>query len=169
MKKRIFIFGLLFLTLIATSIYLYNYFKPTEIAAFKTVEGAQQNSYTFDESIEAIKQKPGNHLIFLSDNQTDSKYILDSLLQPILSDKNITIPDIVYVDVSSVKDLTVTRLRDTFHVERAPAFVYITVSDDLKCTINASLTYYAEKPFSQDNLKTWLFDNGLWNGPYSVR
>ncbi|AMC93295.1 hypothetical protein AOC36_04695 [Erysipelothrix larvae] len=169
MKKIILIVFSLVLIVSAGAIVLYKHFKPADVSTAFTATESETVSLSFNESLEQVRSVPGNYLLFLFSDNEDDEYVWKSLLNPLLMNTDVEIKEITYINTSSTKDLTVTQLKSAYNVERTPSFVSMTVNEDKSVQINATLTYFSDKPFSQNDLKTWLFENNLWTGPYSAR
>lgn len=172
MRKRILLLAGLAVVLVATFVLLHRQFSNTTVAmtrSVETVDSVITHSIKYSELSEFTTNNPGDHVFFIRDAKTDSDYIIDTLLAPLSKEQDTkTIPDIVSVDVTDTKDLTVTRLKNMFGVESYPAII-IANYDSTKNTLNvkSSIVYDVKAPFTIDTLRAWFFNNGLWSGPYN--
>ena len=105
-------------------------------------------------------------LAYFTSNDTDSEYVERALLVPLSLEGENPLPEIIKVSTDETKNLTVTQLKNNFSIETTPALVYYQVENG-NVQVISTLVYRADAPFSKDELRTWFFDNGLWNGPYN--
>lgn len=182
-RKLIYITGIIALlsTFAFAFVYLYNQFKPSPSNLASVSESVIVNTIPFAEAISYIDNAESDIVLFIRDFQTDSNYIADSLLLSLDQEQNEQqLPEITVVDMSGYEDISVTRLKDVFGIERYPAFVYIHKSESLMTTSDqqqpttesltamSSIVFYSDNPFTSEQLKTWFFNNNLWSGPYST-
>lgn len=105
-------------------------------------------------------------LAYFTSNDTDSEYVERALLVPLSLEGENPLPEIIKVSTDETKNLTVTQLKNNFSIETTPALVYYQVENG-NVQVISTLVYRADAPFTKDELRTWFFDNGLWNGPYN--
>lgn len=169
MRKRILLSVLS--VVIFASLFLVMYEKFS--ASTKAMERTAFNS-VFSENIsieylsDYLKDNPKDHVLFIKDNSQDSTYVLDTILTPLANEqKEQTLPEIVIVDIPEDTQISVTRLKSILNIERYPAFIYL--EKDGNFADAKKIEFDASQPLKADDLKTWFFENGLWNGPYGVR
>ena len=172
MRKRILLIAGLVVVLAGTFVLLHKQFSSTTIAmgrSVDTVDSVITHSIKYSELADFSANNPGDHVFLIRDANTDSDYIIETLLTPLSKEHDVkTIPSIVSVDLSDAKDLTVTRLKNMFGVESYPAIILANF-DSTKNTLNVknSIVYDAQSPFTIDSLRAWFFNNNLWSGPYN--
>ncbi len=105
-------------------------------------------------------------LAYFTSNDTDSEYVERALLVPLSLEGENPLPEIIKVSTDETKNLTVTQLKNNFSIETTPALVYYQVENG-NVQVISTLVYRADAPFTKDELRTWFFDNGLWNGLYN--
>ena len=105
-------------------------------------------------------------LAYFTSNDTDSEYVERALLVHLSLEGENPLPEIIKVSTDETKNLTVTQLKNNFSIETTPALVYYQVENG-NVQVISTLVYRADAPFTKDELRTWFFDNGLWNGPYN--
>lgn len=171
MRKRILIIVTLVAVFVASFVILYKQFSNETNAMTRTVYTAEtviKKTITLDELPQFSKDNPGKHVFFLTDNDTDSTYIIDSILTPLsVEQPERPTPDIIAIDLTESSNITVTRLKNTFGVDTYPAFINASY-DETKNTLETSgrITHSSKAPITAKNLKAWFFNNDLWNGPY---
>ena len=157
--------------LIVSPVFLYFYFKP-EVNSNLKISAFQQELFTdkieYTEFTDSLKNRFGKHLLFITEDCEDANYVENSILTPLsLIDEN-ALPKIIKIDTTNTKNLTVTQLKNNYGIETTPAFVYIEVMDK-KIEVIDAIVYHEDAPFTQNELKTWLFENNLWDGPYDEK
>lgn len=169
--KKLILFGVLIALFAGSFTLLYRHFGTKPINAI-SAKGTHTENYTFIDykDIKAYSTSNPNDAVFvLVDDHEDSEYLLNSVIASISTENDgKALPHLVIVDLSKEKDLTVTRLQLQFGVETYPAFLYGNYDSKLNVFNNkSSLVYNPNSPLTSKQVKQWVFDIGLWNGPYN--
>lgn len=149
---------------------LHNRFQTKAVAmAPRTVDQVFQERIQINELSEYLTNQKGDLVLLIKDDNQDSDYLITSILSPLANEQEKqTLPDIVKVNIPEDYDLSVTRLNKLLNIDTYPAFVYLSC-DGETYQVKDTKVFNSEKPFSSDELKTWFFENDLWDGPYGVR
>ena len=149
---------------------LHNKFQTkTDALAPRSVEQVFQENININQLSEYLSTQDSDLVLLIKDDSQDSEYLINSILSPLANEQVVqALPEIVKVNVPEGSDLSVTRLKNLLNVETYPAFIYLSC-DGESYQIKDTKVYDPQKPFSSDELKTWFFDNNLWQGPYGVR
>lgn len=119
---------------------------------------------------ETIKEATEDLVLFVrSDDQLDANYVENTLIADLANEyEDSALPELLYVNISS-KNTTVTRLHSVLDIYNTPALVIVRKADTKKgYKVVSKLEYTKEKPFDKDQLRTWLFENNQWNGPFGA-
>lgn len=167
MRKRTVIISLVIAILVTTPVFLYFYFRPkSETPKSDYSMSLHEASVEYDEFIHNYSHETGKQLIYLSCDDKDSKYVINSVLTPLSIKGDGWLPEISLISLKDYKDMTVTQLKDRFNVERTPSFIVYEVDEKGKIKILSTLTHYDNEPITEKSLTTWLVTQNLWNGPY---
>ncbi|CAM4198990.1 hypothetical protein H9L01_08445 [Erysipelothrix inopinata] len=171
MRKRIVLIAFTSIAVLSLFVVLYDQFKPKTNALARTAtttDNVIATSQSFSDVSNYFKTNPGTHVLFVRDSSSDSDYVVDNLLSPLAHEHDVRpTPNIVSVDMSETKDLSVTRLKSTLGIEKYPAFVLVTTNNEKNSfSVDSVIEYDKKKPFSVTDLRKWFFDNKLWTGPY---
>ena len=113
-----------------------------------------------------LKENPGKHVFFVKNGEIDENYIESSLLEPLSIEFDNVITDVNYLNIKDAK-LSVVNLKKSLSIDYAPAFIYLETKDEKgNFDVISNLSYDKHSPFDSNDLRTWFFENGLWNGPY---
>lgn len=167
MSKRLFAIAALLTLIIVVPIYLYIYFTPENTQTLMAANRSTESTKSYQEYFKDLPNLEGKHLLFVINSSEDNTYIEEGILQSVLGENegnNLSI-ELLTVDTSSEKDLTVTQLKDKLQIERTPALVIVDTKSG-KAKILATKVYHEDEPFTKDDLKTWFFKNKIWTGPY---
>ena len=167
MNRRIIKFSVFIILLIVASILLYIHFSPKSVLSEDPTFDYTQMTYS--EFLSDSNHLSGKKLLLVKNEDEDNEFVLRNILGSLISENptsNISV-EIITIDTSQEKDLTVTQLKDNFNVENTPAFVYGKIQDN-KLDIKATLPYYEDEPFTKDDFKDWLYDQGIWEGQYLI-
>lgn len=167
MSKRLFAIAALLTLVIVVPIYLYIYFTPKNTQALMAANRSVKTTKSYQEYFKELSDLEGKHLLFVINSSEDNTYIEEGILQSVLgeNDGNNLSVELLTVDTSSEKDLTVTQLKDKLQIERTPALVIVDAKKG-KAKILSTKVYHEEEPFTKDDLRTWFFKNKIWTGPY---
>lgn len=167
MNKKHLKLGLFLAMLIITPVYLYFYFSPKAVENEPTL--AKSASLTYSEFLKNVDAYHGEFLLYVKNSKDDNSYLESNLLGALLNENpndNVSV-DIITLDTSLEKDLTVTRLKDRLSIENTPGFVHVSIENG-KINVKNTLPYYHEEPFTKNDLKDWLFNEDIWSGPYLI-
>ena len=113
-----------------------------------------------------LKENPGKHVFFVKNGETDESYIESSLLEPLSIEFDNVITDVNRLNIKEA-NLSVVNLKKSLAIDYAPAFIYLETTDQKgNFNVLSNLSYDKRSPFDSNDLRTWFFENGLWNGPY---
>ena len=151
-------------------IVLHNKFQTkTDALAPRSVDQVFENNININQLSEFLSTQDEDLVLLIKDDSQDSDYLIKSILSPLANEQvDQALPNIIKVNVPKGSDLSVTRLKKLLNIETYPAFVTLS-SDGEKYQIKNTKVYDPQEPFSSDELKTWFFENDLWEGPYGVR
>ena len=168
--KRVLYFSTAVLLVSFLFVVLHNKFQTkTDALAPRSVDQVFQEKININDLSEYLKTQNDDLVLLVKDDNQDSDYLITSVLSPLANEQvEQALPDIVKINVPEGSDLSVTRLKNLLEIETYPAFVYISCEGD-GYQIKDTKVYDPHKPFTSDELKTWFFDNNLWQGPYGVR
>lgn len=168
--KRVLYFSTAILLTGFLFVVLHNKFQTkTDALAPRSVDQVFQEKININELSEYLTTQDNDLVLLIKDDNQDSDYLISSVLSPLANEQvEQALPDIVKINVPEDSDLSVTRLKNLLEIETYPAFVYISC-DGEEYQIKDTKVYDPQKPFSSDELKTWFFENNLWEGPYGVR
>ena len=166
MNKRIIALGIALVVIISAPIFLYFYFQPKGSVGSLNVIYTAETPLSYEDFISNYKESAGSRVLFLNNEDQDSVYITNSVLKALATPEQSAIPVIQSVSIKDTKNITVTQLKDRFNVERTPSFVHIEIDSEGNVKVLSTITHYPEEPITEKSLKTWFFEQGLWNGPY---
>lgn len=157
----IFVFGL--------CTFLYFQFKPSTNAYLGTTStptSILKDEIKFNELSEYTQANNGTYVLILNDESSDYDYLVNSILVPLSMEYETSpLPAFVSVKMNEATDMSVTRLKNIVGVESYPSLVSINVADG-QYTVEGTLKITSDKPVTVEAVRTWLFENGLWNGPF---
>ncbi len=166
MSKKLIAIASLLVVFIVVPIFLYFYFTPKSINSMAlTRDKISEHSYA--DYFKDIKQHQGKRLLYVKDSNVDNSYLEAGILYSVLDEyegDNLSV-EMQILDTSNEKDLTVTQLKDRLSIETTPALVLIEVTGT-KINVLNTLVYHEEEPFTKETFKKWLFEQGIWDGPY---
>lgn len=134
-----------------------------------SVEAMDTGAYIAYENVSSeLKTKSGKQLLFVGNDTSDTTYIESSILFPLLNEFEAPLNlDIIYVDMSESKEVSVVNLQKSLNIEVTPSFVLVDANAEKKSyNVVSTLSFDSDEPFTIDELRTWFFDNGIWTGPY---
>lgn len=168
--KRVFYFSTAIVLTAFLFIVLHNKFQTkTDALAPRSVDQVFQEKINISDLSEYLGNQTGDLVLLIKDDNQDSDYLISSILSPLANEQETqTLPDIVKINVPEDYGLSVTRLKNLLEVETYPAFVYLSC-DGESYQVKDTKVFDAQAPFSSNDLKTWFFENNLWEGPYGVR
>ncbi|MDD2591208.1 MAG: hypothetical protein PHP11_05635 [Erysipelotrichaceae bacterium] len=147
----------------------YFYFQPKQAALVAdNMINLKNNKLTYLNINEHILADEQIHYLWLCDiNDNDCIYVRDYVIKPLVKELNVNeINDIEYVDFYEAPT-SKHYMYNTWGVDNYPAFI-AAQNIDGKISVLNSLAWDKDNPFDQQDLKTWMYDNGIWNGVYQV-
>lgn len=140
----------------------------TDALALRSVDQVFSDKISVEHLSQYLEDHDDDLVLLIKDDSQDSDYLIKSILTPLANEQEEqTLPQIVKVDVPENSGISVTRLKNILEIERYPAFIYLSCDGD-SYKIKSTKVYNPQEPFSSNELKTWFFENNLWNGPYGV-
>lgn len=180
MNRKLVAMIVLVVLVVTVPVFLYFHFRPEPVSASinPNNEDLYKAQYMYEEfkvsntsestvfaaNSDTVKSNQSLKVLFIANNDTDSAYVENSMLKPLSMESINALPDITKIDTSNVKNLTVTQLKNSYQIEKTPAFVIYEVVDG-KLVVKSTMVYHQDEPFTKDNLKQWFYSNDLWNGP----
>lgn len=165
------------LTLAAVAVFgacfllLHNLFKTNEVEAMnlRTANASQITTLNTKSLKDHAEKNTGKHVYVLIGKDGDSDYLMSNIIAPLLLENGgSSLPHLVVVDLSESSEMTVNRLKLVYGVETYPALIYGSYNTELNIIeSDSTLVYLSEKPLTQKQFKEWIFNNGLWKGPYN--
>ncbi len=182
MSRKLIAIVVLTVLVITTPVLLYFHFRPSnvslanydaqnldlfsEVVTYEAMSDYIKNVSTRENSeiLSFSSNDVYKFIIFIGNNDGTSNYIANSLIKPLSIETDTKLPDIIKVDTTNTKNLTVTQLKNNFNIEVIPAFIYVEQTNGV-CNIVDTLVYREDEPLTKDTLKNWLYHNGLWDTP----
>lgn len=160
----IFLVGFLFL-------FLHKRFQTKTVAlAPRSVDQVFVERVNVEQLPDYLNNQKDDLVLLIKDESQDSDYLIESILTPLANEQEEQpLPEITKIIINEDSDISVTRLKKLLDIDRYPAFVYLNLDEDENYQIENTKEYDPQEPFSSDDLKTWFFNNDLWEGPYGVQ
>ena len=154
--------------LIFTGIALHEYFKPTEAVLYsKDVIETENTKLTYANAEEhVLKDEEVHYLWACRMDNADCVYVRDYVIKPLADEVDQSGFDIIeFVDFSEAPD-TVHYRSSTWGFDEYPAFIAVQNVEGVMQILNV-LSWSDDNPISTEALKTWMHDNGIWNGEWN--
>lgn len=170
MIKRLLITGLLVVVGLGLFTILYKQFNNSTLTAQTAFEpdnlSFDYNSIPYKELSGHLKAREGKTLLFVSSQNEDALYIEQSVLAPLLNEfeSPISVP-ILQVAMDDSMDASVVSLQKSLGIETFPSYVLVESAND-SYQVLSTLSFKSDEPLNAEDLKSWLFKNELWSGPY---
>ncbi len=116
-----------------------------------------------------LKEVPGIHYLYFCDvANADCAYIDTDILVKLAADAHVaSFADIEAVDVSKMpKTITPQAIKKIWGFSNIPAFVSLEYKD-AAIIVHSALEWDAKNPFTMNQLKTWMKNNGIWRAEYT--
>ncbi len=146
---------------------LYVHFMPKKADVIVT-DVIEETNLTYANTQEYILKDTKTHFLWLCDPQADDTiYIRDYIIKP-LSEQNVSsdFENIELVDFHEAPD-TVHYRSSVWGVNYIPSFIAVRNIDGEIKILN-SLSWNKTSPFSANDLKDWMYNNGIWSGEYET-
>ena len=168
MLKRLLIYCLVLFFMASLLFTLHLYYQP-QPAPIVLLDYGRGLSFDYDDIQDYVSRREGNHYLWFCDGGVDCKFVNDNMLRPLVNQvKEEDFMDLVFVDMSNLRqDVSPSRLLSDWGFSTYPAFVSITIEENQK-TINHVLQWSFSDPFTQADIKQWMIDNEIWNGPIDL-
>ncbi|MPM49587.1 hypothetical protein SDC9_96317 [bioreactor metagenome] len=100
-------------------------------------------------------------------NNNDCVYVRDYVIKPLATELGVTNFDTFeFVDFYESPS-SIHYMSNTWGFTSYPAFVAVQNVDG-KMTVLNYLSWDKDNPFDSQDLKTWMYNNGIWTGIYEV-
>jgi|GEM_PF-1849831 len=157
--------GLLICTLLLALFFYFTPKKtdPTLTSMFKSTVIAYADLETH------LKEVPGIHYLYFCDvDNADCAYIDTDILIKLAADANVAaFADIEAVDVSKIPStITPQAIKKIWGFSTIPAFVSLEYKDSA-IIVHSALEWDAKNPFTMDQIKAWMKNNGIWRAEYT--
>lgn len=125
----------------------------------------EQNDEQNDESEEDTEEI--HYYFFCEPEDADCIYVNDYVLKSLAAALEVEQIEILeYVDISTLStEWTPQRLKNQWGFDDYPAFVATSLKKDGTKTILSVLQWNSDEPLDMDDLKNWMIDLGIWEGP----
>jgi len=179
MVKKIFTSGLFLVWISSLALAGYRLFEPKAAQSIEDNKvsvasvDAQGNSIENQDSKVALTDEESqeesvyHYYYFCTPENTDCMYVQEYVLKPlaaILEVEQISILE--YIDISTLSvEWTPQRLKNQWGFDNFPAFVTTETLEDGSRAILSVLSWNAEDPIDQNDLKNWMIKNQIWTGP----
>ncbi len=147
----------------------YFYFRPKQAAIIAdNLIAIQEHKLTYANINDHITADNKPHYLWLCDlNKNDCIYVRDYVIKPLVIElQTKELNDIEFVDFYEAPD-SKQYMTNNWGITSYPAFVTVQNIDG-KITVLNSLSWDKNNPFDSQDLKTWMYENGIWNGVYQV-
>lgn len=179
MVKKIFTSGLFLVWISSLALAGYRLFEPKAAQSIEDNKvsvasvDAQGNSIENDQATMALvdeeeqEESVYHYYYFCSAENTDCMYIQEYVLKPLAAVLEVDqISILEYIDVSTLSvEWTPQRLKKQWGFDNYPAFVTTETLEDGSRAILSVLSWNAEDPIDQNDLKNWMIKNQIWTGP----
>ena len=169
MTRKIIKFILTSILIICLGAASYYYFKPKEAAIVADNYIAVTDQTLTYANIESDILADNNvHYLWLCDmNNNDCIYTRDYIIKPLAQELGVDQFDsLEFVDFNEAPDST-HYMSSTWGFNNFPAFVAVQNVDG-KVTVLNYLAWDKDNPFDSQDLKTWMYNNGIWTGVYEI-
>lgn len=169
MNKHVFRVILTIILSVCLGIATYFYFQPKQAAIIAdNLMSLQENKLTYLNVYDHILADNQVHYLWLCDlNDNDCVYVRDYVIKPLVKELNTNeINDIELVDFNEAP-VSSHYMNNMWGITSYPAFVTVQNIDG-KVTILNALAWDKDYPFDSQDLKTWMYGNGIWKGIYQV-
>lgn len=179
MVKKIFTSGLFLVWISSLALAGYRLFEPKAAQSIEDNKvsvasvDAQGNSIENQDPKVALTDEESqeesvyHYYYFCTPENTDCMYVQEYVLKPlaaILEVEQISILE--YIDISTLSvEWTPQRLKNQWGFDNFPAFVTTETLEDGSRAILSVLSWNAEDPIDQNDLKNWMIKNQIWTGP----
>lgn len=169
MTKKITKFILTSILIICLGAASYYYFKPKQAAIIADNYIAVTDQTLTYANIESnILADNEIHYLWLCDmNNNDCIYTRDYVIKPLAQELETDNFDIIkFVDFYEAPN-TSHYMNTTWEFNNYPAFVAVQNIDGQVTVLNY-LAWDKDNPFDSQDLKTWMYENGIWTGLYEI-
>lgn len=170
-KTRVILFSSLAVLLLTVLIGGYIYYQPKEAALVTNdVISTTTASLTYANTEEHVMVDQNPHYLWAcSMKDKDCVYVRDYIIQPLSKAQDEGINDFSYiefVDFAEAPD-TLHYRATNWHINYFPAFLKVQNIEG-KMEILSTLEWDKTDPFTTDDLKKWMYENGIWHSHYQV-
>lgn len=163
MLKRIIIIFVMVVVFIAGFAFIYQQLQSkVESATSNYAQLYNIESISYADSQTYLQDKSGNYLLFFSGDDSDSKYVEESILPSVQENIGLYL---IYIDMNEASDFGSTRFKTSWQFESYPAFAYVTITDGA-IQINSVIESLDSDPITILSLRSWLNKNGIFKGTY---
>lgn len=115
------------------------------------------NQYVYEQNQEVC-------LFFYSSTDSDSEFVIDNMLSPILTEYGVDQFDrLIYVDLATLSDAEIEHnyIKNNWGFYRYPTFTVLKITNEAGLQTKDTLQWDAASPYSSTQVRQWLIDHQI--------